>query len=199
MNENEIKDLIQEGYIRFEAIIELAGKPKPHLGKAVTRMVGVMDEDKALKLIKRDVAKPEEKNGMFVTFIEVDALAKSKETLIDFCFNYMPSSIEVIDPSSFKLDARELSTLLVEVQGRVHTLDMQMKTTNQLNKVLNTSMHVLMKNMVRLSVATGPKTLEQLQRLTGIPEKDLNTLLESLIKEEEIHKDGETYRLPPQS
>ena len=47
--------------------------------------------------------------------------------LTDFCFNFMPSSIEIIEPETNKLSSGSIEEMLNDVLAKLHQYDMALK------------------------------------------------------------------------
>jgi len=43
------------------------------------------------------------------TFVDLEMLTKGSEKLVWFCFDYLPSSIEIIDPQHIRYSGKEFS------------------------------------------------------------------------------------------
>jgi hypothetical protein len=130
--------------VRVIMIVEMAGRPAVHLTESLEKHVGVLRdvEDVEIHEIKvsepriivqeegKEVAEGEALNGhdsgesdMFTAFaecdIEVPSFARMSETMFDF----MPSSVEVIEPNSVNLGMTEATDLLNNISGRLHRYD----------------------------------------------------------------------------
>src|SRR3989338_5848228 len=99
MNDDE---RLLRGQIKARAIIEVVGKPKEYVESSLDEFVKRLKEDEGYELTDVDIhpaEKREDKDNFLSAFAEVIFWAKSMNTLIDFCFNAMPSSIEIILPT----------------------------------------------------------------------------------------------------
>ena len=90
----------------------------------------------------------EGEQGLFVSIVELEILSKDIPTLIGFCFDYMPSSIDIIEPAELKLKDAELSTIMNDLQGKLHKLDMGAKQLSNENKFLMKNTYFLATNLV---------------------------------------------------
>src|SRR3989344_5922646 len=122
--------------IRTIMIIEIAGKPAEHVRKSLEDYVMVLNNVKDIKVnsIKvseakkienssPDEKKPKKGEEMFTCFAEVDFEIETFSRLSEVMFDFMPSSVEVIEPSSFNLGTSEVTGLLNNISGRLHRYD----------------------------------------------------------------------------
>jgi len=58
------------------------------------------------------------------------------QKLSDICFDYMPSSIEVLDPAGMEMDMGMFSDMLNDLIARMHKYDMLVKNYNAENTLL---------------------------------------------------------------
>lgn len=196
MESKEIKKKIAEGNIHFTTILEMMGKPKEHIEQTLKEYVEKIKNDEHFELVKADFEEAKEfEDGMFSVFVELDVLSKNAEQLLLFCFDYMPSSIEIIDPEVIKHSSYEFSGYLNDLQTRLHNMDMIVKKVNATNQKLNSNVEAILKNSIILSITSGGNTLAQISSNLGIPESDMTNILNQLIGSGAITKDGDVYSM----
>ena len=140
-------------HIRCRTIVEILGKPKEHVEETLKGYVSGIKKDRDLVVLGEDYADATEQGNMWAKFVELDLVVKGLPKLIGFCFEYMPSSIEILKPDKFLIEQGEMSGFLNDLQGRLHTVDMiakQLKSENQfikrnLNKSLTNNIVLLLK------------------------------------------------------
>ncbi len=112
-------------------IVEMAGRPAEHLTTALEKHIGTLNEVKDIAVHSIKVSEPREidiKEGdggekMWTAFTEADFECESFARLSETMFDFMPSSIEVIEPSKLSLDMTEVTDLLNNISGRMHRYD----------------------------------------------------------------------------
>lgn len=171
-------------------IIELMGAPKEHLMDTVKNVIDAIKKDHELEVVSEETAEPNPHESMFTTFVEMEIWFKNLDKLFNFCFEAMPSSIEILEPTPLHITANDLSGYLNDMQARLHTLDMALKNLKSEKKVLSNNSDALLRNIVRLSVKAGPKSVEDISKDCGISKEDLKKILVGLadstgIKEKE--------------
>ncbi|MFH0875582.1 MAG: hypothetical protein V1859_06595 [archaeon] len=196
MNEREIKDKVKDGYIYVRAILEIVGMPKNYVKETMDGHLAKIDADENLILAKRKIAPPkkEKDSEFFVTFAEIEILAKNTHTLMVFCFDYMPSSVEIIEPEEIIYKSADFTDFLNDVQARLHAVNMGMQDLQQKNKNLIKNTSTILENFIK-TLLRAPMTLAEIKGFTGIREDELSRLLEVLIKNNKIVKTGEKYAL----
>lgn len=185
---------LENGFIKAQAIIEIVGKPKEHIVEVLESHIKQIDEDSEMEIIEKVMEEPleqEEQPGVFSTFVELTFWAKKMNKLIAFCFDYMPSSIEIIAPESMITKSHDLTSLLNDMQARLHHVDMLAKQLHQQNQVFNLSLNRLARNLIMMAVSIKPLNEEKLIKTTGIKKENLVPFLKNMIEEKRIsEKDG---------
>ena len=97
--------------LKIKIIIEILGSPKEHVEKTIN---GVMEElgKREIKILKKEVSKPKEVEQFFSAFTDVEFECKDWDVLIDICFDFMPSVVEIIGPLELKFEGKKMEELL---------------------------------------------------------------------------------------
>ena len=125
--------------IKARSIIEIVGGPKEHVDKAMNIVVSKLREDKDIKLLKEKVfeAKPlEGKKPLFSTFCEVEIEVKEMDELFGYCFDFLPSSVEIYEPAQLVLKAESVNDMVNELISKLHQYDMAFKNIYAQNILL---------------------------------------------------------------
>jgi hypothetical protein len=185
----------EEGKIYASAIIEVLGKPKEHVESALKGFVNQIKEDKAFKLKKEEYQEAKEHGDMWTTFVELEFEAKNISTMIGFCFDYMPSSIEIIEPEELKMNRDNISDFLNDLQAKLHGVDMLVKQAKTENIFLKKNINTILRNLVTVSLHNGPKDAKALSQITGVQEDEIKLFMKSLLKLEIAKEEKEVYSL----
>jgi len=132
---------------------------------------------------------------MWTTFAELEIKTSSIENLVGFCFDFMPSIIEIISPKELPLKDNDLNMFLNDLQARLHSVDMIAKQVQIENKVMQENMAHLLKNYVTVLLKNRDLTAEELSKLTGIDSARLGDFLDQLLDQGKIDLKGEKYSL----
>jgi len=168
--------------IKAVAIIEILGAPVEHVKQTMAAYLEKLKNEKDLKSSILKVSEPEQKDKFFSTYAEVELFAKKPSRIVDFCFDYMPSSIELLEPSEVKFDSHSFSNFFNDLQARLHSLDMLVKNLTAENKLLNQNAHFILRNNILLSLKDKEKDLKTVARNIGIPEEKTKIFLDALVQ-----------------
>ncbi len=124
------------GEVVIRCIIEIAGFPKEHVKESAKNLLGKIKELKDVKVGNIETAELKEIKEMWSTFIEIEIEFAKLESMIAFCFNFMPSSIEILKPVRFNLEAGELEGYMNEILRRLHNFSMTITNLAIKKKVL---------------------------------------------------------------
>jgi hypothetical protein len=192
-----IKSKLEEGWIQVAFIVEMMGKPKEHLEKTLKEYVQNLKKDKKIIFLEEEYAEPEpvENSSLFTIFVELEVLMKDAKRIMDFCFDFMPSSVEIIEPTTLHIKNEDLNSLFNDLQARLHKLDMITKTANQKNKILSKNGAILVFNSILLALKQGPATLKELSELTKVPVSELEKFLEKMLNDKKLKLSNKKYQL----
>ncbi len=189
---------LEMGNIKAQAIIEIVGKPKEHIVEMLEKHLNQINEDSELEIVEKTIEEPieqEEQPGIFSTFVDLTFWAIEPNKLIAFCFDYMPSSIEIMDPETMITKSQDLTSLLNDMQARLHHTDMITKQLHQENQIFNLSLNKLAKNLITLSLTRSPLPINKLEVLTGIKEQNLLKFLEKMIEDKKVILNDGNYSI----
>lgn len=127
-------------------ILEMLGAPKEHVDETMKLVVDKMSKDDKFKLLTNKVFPAEEINDkkltgnkpvkFFSTFAEAELEFQQIEDLIGFCFDYMPSSVEVLHPDGVRLTLPNVNNILNDLLARLHQYDMVLKNIHAQNMLM---------------------------------------------------------------
>ena len=124
--------------ITASAIIEVLGSPKEHVNETLNMLVKKLKEDTNFKLLKHEMfdAVAVENTPFWTGFVDIELEFKKFEQLTGFCFDYYPSSVEVIEPENLNIKNNELSILFNDLAARLHKTHQIVKEVHASNIVL---------------------------------------------------------------
>src|SRR3989344_2615144 len=133
-NSMEKREQKPEEKILSRVIVQIVGKPESNIVKAMDLMIEKIKKDENLLIRHIETSEITEEEGIFSIFTEIEIETKGMDELAWFCFDYMPSSVEIIEPREIKYRAEHLTSFLNEIQSRVHSMDLALKTLSLENK-----------------------------------------------------------------
>ena len=122
-------------------IIEILGAPKEHVENTMKMVIEELEKREEVKILKKDFAeaesvKDEKLKNFWSSFVEVDLESEDIESLIGICFDFMPSSVEIIEPSDFRLNSRQVDDVLNDLLEKLHKFSMAMRNIHAENVLL---------------------------------------------------------------
>lgn len=183
--------------ILFRAVLEVLGKPKEHVEKAMKGFVENLKKDDRFTVTREEFAelKKQNENEMWATFTELETEVKDIKDLISFCFEYMPSLVEILSPDQVQLTSEEFSIFFNDLQARLHEVDMVAKQVKVESESAHRAMARLLRNYLTLLLKSGGKNLDELGNFTGVQKEQLEIYLNKLLDEGRLKKEGDNYLL----
>jgi hypothetical protein len=181
--------------IEFRAIIEVLGKPKEHVEKMLISIIKKIQSDSRYSLVadKVHACVQQENTDLFATFVELELKTQGFDNITGFCFDFMPSSIEIASPPEIKISAAEYSAYLNDLQAKLHQVDMIAKKMKHERDLNATNMAFLLRNNILVLLNNNKLNIDQLSNLTGVSQDKLADYLDKLIDSKKIDLDGEFY------
>ncbi|MBW3010661.1 hypothetical protein KY335_05635 [Candidatus Woesearchaeota archaeon] len=197
MDEKEIQEFVDKGGLYCRVICEILGGPKEHVEKTIQALV---DRAKDMPpqhavLVKSKVFPVEPQEKLFSTFAELEILFKKHIALLDFCYTFLPSSIEVIEPKEIRVTNDFFSAWLNELQSRLHTTDRIAKEGNALKKLLNERMARIIRYNLLSHLRSGPMERDELWDRVGIDKESFEKYVKFLLEIGELEEDGQKLKL----
>lgn len=197
MNDAQIKEKIAEGAVLSRIIMELQGGPKEHIEKTMEMVIEkIKSEITTLKVDSNSVEELEDHEGVFSTFTELELLFDDMEAFISFCFDYTPSSVEVLEPEEMNFNSNILSNFMNDVVTRLHQNTNLVKQMTMENKALKYNSSAFLRNLITLSLSAKSRNSEELSKMVGIKVESLEPILKQLVEKEQLVLDADKYSLP---
>jgi len=190
----EIRERLEKGQLMGRAIIEMLGAPKEHIEQTLKDYIErIKQENSDIEIIKEEFDEATEQGKLFASFVELEIWFKNMASVMNFCMESMPSSIEILEPEKILMNTTDFSGMLNDLQGKVHKIDFSLKALHAENNILKKNNQALVKNIVVVCIRTGNDTIEKIVENTGIDEKHLKPVLDELIERGSIKKKGKKY------
>jgi len=131
--------------IIVSSIIEIAGFPEKHVSDTMKNVLDKLEQEKGIKILRKNVAKVKKIKQIWSTFAELEINFDNVARLFDFCFDYMPSSIEIIEPTELQTESNYISNVVNDMLAKLHQYTMFISNLNAENKVLKNKLSALEK------------------------------------------------------
>lgn len=122
--------------LRIKAIIEILGKPKEHVEKTIANVINELKKRDGLTLINEKIAKTKKLENFFSSYVDVELKLSSMDQLIDFCFDFLPSNVEIIEPEEMNLDSHLLAEYMNDLLAKLHQQSMVIRNMHAENLVM---------------------------------------------------------------
>ncbi len=173
-------------------IIEILGAPKEFIAKKLQEHVDKIKQD-GLDVQIEKYAEPVPSDKLFTQFVELQISFKDVQELLDFCFDTMPSTVEIMSPEKLELDTAKFELFINDLQAKLHETDMMLKGLQAQKGVLDRNAINILHNFIRFACHTKPHSLDDLSKLLGIQVDALTPFVEQLIGKGAIKKEGQNF------
>jgi len=128
--------------------LEILGAPKEHIVKELQDHVDKLKKE-GLDIQTEKYAEPKEQDDLFSQFVELQIAFKDSKELLNFCFDSMPSSVEIMSPEKIQMDSTFFEQLLNDFQAKLHHADMMLKNITAQKQVLDYNAINIMHNFIK--------------------------------------------------
>lgn len=189
----DVEEKLTQGWLKCNMIIEIVGKPKEHVEESLKLILKKLNEEKNVDVLDGKVHKPKEQGVFFCSFVELELLVKDMAVFTTLCFDYMPSSVEIVEPESLKVKCTEVSDFVNDMLAKLHEVDMRFKNVNASNIILDKNLRGLFRNFVLALLEKDKGSVDELAKKVGIPGQQLLPFLQEFEKEGLIKSNGDNY------
>lgn len=124
--------------IEARVVIEIIGAPQTHVEEVMKDVVEKFKTEDGIKVIKEKIAESKEtENKLWGTFAEIEFETAHMQKIADICFDYMPSSVEILDPAGLEIDTSMLANMFNDILAKLHAYAMNAKRLDAENRLLN--------------------------------------------------------------
>ncbi|NTV23934.1 MAG: hypothetical protein HGA85_06215 [Nanoarchaeota archaeon] len=193
MDEKKVKSMVADGYLDVRIILEIVGKPKEHVKETLAEHLKNMKKQK-LVLVNEHIEQPElSDNDLFTAFAELELLFKDSKALLDFCFDYMPTSVEILEPEELAIKNTEFTSFINDLQGRLHGLNNLAIQTRENNIFYIKTTAVLLRNFLIVLLSDKKMTIDEISPYMGVKKEDILKVIDVLVKEGKLGEDKGKY------
>ncbi len=150
-----------EQKVRAIMIVEIAGRPPEHIKEALKAHVGVMKSMKGVNYISEtfsDAKLVDKEKDIYSSFVEVEVEVESFLKLTELMFDFLPASIEVLEPDNLKFNSQEATNFLSDLSGRLHKYD-------EIAKIAQMKNQQLMQHLQKIQQAIAQHRVEKEQKV----------------------------------
>jgi len=163
--------------IKIQAILEMAGFPEEHLKKTMGALIKDIEEKDIYVVEEKEVLPIEKKEELFTSIIELTLSVENIVDIYEFCFNYMPSSIDIIEPiEKIEMKPEEFNQGMNDLIATIHEHDRFLKNSNTKIKVISNNMNQIVLNIVNY-LGKEKKGIKEISEIIGIKEDKLKEFI----------------------
>ncbi|MEK6816898.1 MAG: hypothetical protein AABY09_04750 [Nanoarchaeota archaeon] len=101
-------------------ILEVMGMPKEHVEQALKDTISKLKDDGRVRLLNSKTYETEQIEEFWSTFAEVEFEADEMKNVLDVCFDYQPSTLEIMEPAGIEMDTAYLASLFNDLLAKLH-------------------------------------------------------------------------------
>ena len=109
--------------------VEVLGSPKDHVEKALQQVIKNLREDeKGIKVLKVEEFECKQMdNKLWNTFADIEFETFELKRVLDVCYDYMPSTIEILEPAGLEIDTNDIADVFNDFLTHLHKYSMVLK------------------------------------------------------------------------
>ncbi len=185
----------EDFFITVRVVIEVMAKKPEVATKALQDYIkSIKDPASApeIRVLSHTVAEPkEQEGGAFTNYVEADLKFASVASLIGYCFDALPSSVDILEPDNLKLDTADLTGLLNDLMARLHKVNFELANLRGNYSIIEANSTGLLRNFMIHLVKNGEKSEEDVARTIGLSKDALRGIVTKYLHESPIVlKDG---------
>ncbi len=102
-------------------IVEVIGSPKDFVEETLRNVLEKLKQEKGIQLHNSKTYVTEQlENKFWSTFAEIELEAETLRRLVGLCLDYLPASVEILEPAGMDLDLSEVAYITNDMLGKMH-------------------------------------------------------------------------------
>lgn len=122
--------------IKAKIIIELLGSPKEYIEETMKKVLDELKARKEISILNQETSDAKEVEKFYSVFSDIEMKCNDISTLIGICFDFMPSSVEIISPKDLNFESKEMENLLNDLLARLHQESMLIRNLHAENLLM---------------------------------------------------------------
>ncbi|PIN94072.1 hypothetical protein COU54_00480 [Candidatus Pacearchaeota archaeon CG10_big_fil_rev_8_21_14_0_10_31_24] len=195
MEKQKVQDIIENGGFLTRTVCEILGRPKEHVEETMNQLVDSIGKKEDFTLMNHEIMPCVEQGKLFSTFVEMEILFKNKEAILGFCFDFMPSSVEILEPTKVEMPNDIFSAWINELQAKLHNVDMIAKERHEFSKIVKREQAHLIRFNLLSHLIDEPLTRKELNKRIGVDKEMFSKFINTLKERNEIIEEGDKIKL----
>lgn len=127
-----------KGKLKVKSIIEIIGAPQKFVEEAMLVVLAKLKQRTGISILKEQKFEANKMEGkpFWSTFAEIELEFASADDLLNYCFDFLPSSVEIIDPVDFHFQNFEVNNIFNDIIAKLHEYHMHLKNLEAENIIL---------------------------------------------------------------
>ena len=178
------------------AIVEMLGSPPDHLKMTLEEYVKTLPKE-GVELLKSEFAEPSEVSPKtYSIFAELDIKFATPQKLLSFCFDALPSSIDIIEPRKLTVETENFASFINDLLAQLHTVNKNYAVLNNKMQTVDKNGVNVLRNFISYLISTELRTPSKMSDKVGMPATSVQAFLDAMEKDGLVKKKGEEYYLP---
>lgn len=119
--------------IEARIIIELLGKPKEHIEETMDKVLDELKSRKNVEILNKETSEAKELEKFYSIFSELEIKCDDISNLFGVCFDFMPSSVEILKPSNLTFESKKMDDFLNDLLAKLHQESMVVRNLHAEN------------------------------------------------------------------
>ena len=112
--------------------MEVIGYPEDHVNTVATKVLEKLKKEQGITALQQSLPKAEKvKNTIFAAMLEVELKVNDYAKLLHFCYDYLPSNLEIVGTEKVTIPVREFSNGLNDMLGKLHQYNLTINSLIQ--------------------------------------------------------------------
>ncbi len=125
---------MEEQKILIRAVIEIAGFPREHIEQTMSKLMENIKEN--YNVAKFDAFEASQLKEVWSTFGEVEIYFDNADKVVGFCIDYLPSSVEILEPQNVNIESFGFADILNDLIGKLHQYETVIRNLRANNVLL---------------------------------------------------------------
>jgi len=124
--------------LKVRSIIEIVGSPENYVNELLDKVISKIGERNELRLNGKEIFKAEQikDKPLWSGFCDVEMDVENLGALMSFCLDFLPSSVEIIEPDTFYLPNSKLNNVFNDLLAKLHENNLNLRNTQAQNILL---------------------------------------------------------------
>ena len=122
--------------LQIKAIIEILGTPKEHVEETLQKVLTELGNRKGVTILSKEIAETKQLEKFFSTYVDVELKLTDMDKMIDICFDFLPSSIEILEPERINVEAYKIAGFMNDLLAKLHQHSMIIRNLHAENLLM---------------------------------------------------------------